>query len=960
MTPILPLRRIAESGLCKTVPTRFKAILASLLALFAAEPRIHAADAMRVGFETFADPLSFEQPDGTLAGFGVELIQAVAREMDFTVRPVVGSWDIVLRRFRAGEIDALASLAYTKERDEFVDYATTHLVMIGEIFVRRGDRWLRQPADIANRRIAVQRDSFSHEYLRRRGWDRQPVFVRDLHDAMVALEENRCDAVASARIVGNHVIRKFGLKNVVGSEVTLPDFTLMLHMGVPAGDAARLAVLNEGLARIRANGIYDRLYEKWIGPLDGRRLRFADLKPAVLPAILVTLAVAAILWWQRRLLRRLAEQAGRLRAGEERLRHVLEGSEDGFWDWDIDAGRIERSERWASMLGYTLAEIPADLEAGMALVHRDDLPSYRAWQERLNKRSADRSDIEYRMKSKSGDWRWILDRGKVVTRAPDGRPLRMAGTHTDITARKQTEAALIESQALLKRSAQLLEQSQKTARVGGWESDLRTGRVYWTQETYRIHETSPEEFYPTRESIYAFYVPESRRALIAAVEKAIHDGTPFNLEAELVTAKQRTIVVQTAGLAEKENGHVVKLYGSFRDITAEKGAEQDREKLRLKMLEAQKLESLGVLAGGIAHDFNNLLTVILANATFLRSDRGGNDEPLVHIEAAARRAADLCRQMLAYAGKGNVVVESVDVGALVTDTAELIHVSMSKKVRLELDLAPELPPVDADASQLRQVIMNLVINASEALGDTHGTIRIATRVARPENLRAAAVHSFDPRPGAYVCLEVADTGHGMSPATLARIFDPFFTTKFTGRGLGLAAVLGIVRAHHGTLTVDSTPGSGSAFHLYLPVATRPHEPVPVTTAARPASSRHAAGHLLIADDEPIVLETADALLRHCGYTTALARDGHEAVARFRDDPKGFHAVLLDLTMPGLDGAEAMRVMRSINPTVAVVIMSGFSEQEVLVRLRGFGRVAFLRKPFSREMLLAQIAVASAG
>lgn len=939
---------------------RFKAILASLLMLCGAGSRIHAVDAMRFGFESLADPLSFEQPDGSLAGFAVELAQAVAREMDFTVRPIVGPWDEVLRRFRAGEIDVLASLAYTKERDVFVDYATTHLVMSGEIFVRRGDRSLREPADLATRRIAVQRDSFSHEYLRRRGWDRQPVFVRDLPEAMVALAENRCDAVAAARIVGNHVIRKFGLKNVVASEVTLPDFTLRLHMGVTAGDAARLAVLNEGLARIRANGSYDRIYEKWIGPLDGRRLRFADLKPMVLPALLVGLGVAAILWWQRRLLGKLAEQTERLRASEERLRHVLEGSEDGFWDWDLVTGRIERSERWASMLGYTLTEIPATRDAGMALVHRDDLSSYRAWQERLNTASADRCDIEYRMRTKSGDWRWILDRGKVVARAPDGRPLRMAGTHTDITERKHTEAALIESQALLKRSAQLLEQSQTTARVGGWESDLRTGRVYWTQETYRIHETSPEEFYPTRESVYAFYVPESRRLLIAAVEKAIHDGTPFNLEVELITAKQRTIVVQTAGVAEKENGHVVKLYGSFRDITTEKAAEQEREKLRLKMLEAQKLESLGVLAGGIAHDFNNLLTVILANATFLRADWGEDNERLAHIEAAARRAADLCRQMLAYAGKGNVVVESVNVGALVTDTAELIHVSMSKKVRLELDLRPDLPPVDADASQLRQVIMNLVINASEALGDTPGTIRIATRLARPENLRAAAVHSFDPRPGTCVCLEVTDTGHGMSPATLARIFDPFFTTKFTGRGLGLAAVLGIVRAHHGTLTVDSTPGSGSSFRLYLPAATGSHGPVPVTTVARLAPARNAAGHLLIADDEPIVLETADALLRHCGYRTTLARDGQEAVARFRENQDGFHAVLLDLTMPGLDGAEAMRVMRSINARVPVVIMSGFSEQEVLARLRGFGRVAFLRKPFSREMLLAQLAAASAG
>ncbi len=959
MIPILTLRRIAETGLCRSVPPGFKAILTVLLAVVGIAPRSPAAEVMQIGFENHADPLSFEQPDGTLAGFAADLARAVAHEMGFTIRPIVGPWNEVLDRFRAGEVEVLANVAYTRERDAFADFATTHLTMVGAVFTRHGDRSIRQPSDLAESRVAVQRDSFSHEYLRARGWDHRLIFVRDFHEALLALAEGRCEAVAAARIIGNHAIRKYGLKTVAASNIVLSDYTLELHMAVHAGDAVRLATLNEGLARIRANGTYDRIYEKWIGPLDSRPLRLSDLKPVLLPCLAVALAVAVTIWWQRRLLRKLAEQAERLRSSEERLRHVLEGSEDGFWDWNLVTGRIERSERWASMLGYSLDEIPATLEAGAALVHHEDRATYDAWQARLNTQTTDRCDIEYRMKTKSGEWRWILDRGKVVARAPDGRPLRMSGTHTDITTRKQTEAALIESQALLKRSAQLLEQSQATARVGGWESDLRTGRVYWTEETYRIHETTPAEFYPTRESIYSFYPPESRQVLIAAAERAIHDGTPFNLEIELVTKKQRRITVQTAGVAEKENGHVVKLYGSFRDITAERAADLDREKLRLKMLEAQKLESLGVLAGGIAHDFNNLLTVILANATFLRGDRGGNDERLAHIEAAARRAADLCRQMLAYAGKGSFLVECVDVGALVTDTADLIHVSISKKAHLELNLAPHLPPVDADASQLRQVVMNLVINASEALGDTTGTIRITTRLARPEDLETAAVHSFDLRAGDCVCLEVADTGHGMAPATLARIFDPFFTTKFTGRGLGLAAVLGIVRAHQGALTVDSAPGRGSSFRLYLPVSTRTaaNGPIAAKLPSAPAGSGH--GTILLADDESIVLETADALLRHHGFTTVLAHDGHEAVTRFRENPTGFLAVLVDLTMPGLDGAEVLRVIRVINPTMPVLVMSGFSEQDVLARLRGFNRVGIVRKPFTRDTLLAQIAEVTA-
>jgi two-component system, cell cycle sensor histidine kinase and response regulator CckA len=250
--------------------------------------------------------------------------------------------------------------------------------------------------------------------------------------------------------------------------------------------------------------------------------------------------------------------------------------------------------------------------------------------------------------------------------------------------------------------------------------------------------------------------------------------------------------------------------------------------------------------------------------------------------------------------------------------------------------------------------MNLVINASEALADSPGLIRIKTSVGRPEPTPGGVMHSFDLPTGECVCLEVSDTGPGMSAATLARIFDPFFTTKFAGRGLGLAAVLGIVRAHRGAMTVDSTPGFGSTFRLYLLAATRD---AAVTNSSRAPFDRtphQATGTILIADDEPIVLETTDLLLRRSGYQTVLATDGNEAVERFRATPTAFAAVLLDLTMPHLDGAEVLRAIRAINPKARALVMSGFSEQDVFNRLRGLGQVSVVRKPFTLQTLLTQI------
>ncbi|MCX6955037.1 MAG: transporter substrate-binding domain-containing protein [Verrucomicrobia bacterium] len=930
---------------------RLSIILAAVLAWLV--PGLGAAEApIRIGVEPLAEQLSHVEPNGRPVGFAVDIARAVARDQGMETELVVKPWVELLDEFKAKRIDVLAAVGATPERADFLTYTAPHVDLATSVFVRPGFNVPATVDELGEAVFGTTRKSLGQEYITRRGWNKIRYYAK-LHDALQALNDGECDVVLAIGIIARQRILDAKLTRIVETDLQLPDLHFELRMGVHPDNPALLYRLNDGLAHVRASGAYDQIYEKWIGALEPRRIRLRDIRPYLLGLGALTLAVAAALLWQRRLLQKLATQTDELRQRKEQLSLVLEGSDDGFWDWDLVTGRVERSERWASMLGYTPAEIDRSPDFPLKLIHPDDLAAFDEFRDRLEAGATDRFQTEYRMRAKSGEWRWILDRGKIVARAADGRALRMAGTHTDLTDRKRTEAALAESEAMLNRSARLLEQTQSVANIGGWEIDLRTDRVFWTAETHRIHETSPTDFQPTVENGVRFYAPESRPIIGAAVENAIRHGTPYDLELEIITARQRRIRVRTTARVERADSRIVKIYGSFRDITEERAAADEREKLRLKMLEAQKLESLGVLAGGIAHDFNNLLTVILANASFARDTGGGDDERLAHIESAARRAADLCRQMLAYAGRGSFLIERTDLGQLVQDTARLLQVSISKKARLVQSLAPNLPAVDADASQIRQVVMNLVINASEALGDLTGEIHLSTRLARPDLTRAGVAHSFDLPAGDCVCIEVADTGQGMSPATLARIFDPFFTTKFAGRGLGLAAVLGIVRAHHGAITVDSTLARGSVFRLYLPASARtasflaPAEP--------PAPVRRAGGTVLIAEDEPVVLATADALLRHFGYKTVLAADGHEAVHQFRASPLAFSAVLLDLTMPGLDGAEVLRVMRAINPSVRVLIMSGYSEQDIFARLRGLGEVSVMRKPFTQETLLARLA-----
>lgn len=363
------------------------------------------------------------------------------------------------------------------------------------------------------------------------------------------------------------------------------------------------------------------------------------------------------------------------------------------------------------------------------------------------------------------------------------------------------------------------------------------------------------------------------------------------------------------------------------------------------------------MAGGIAHDFNNLLTGVLGNASLARDrlvDDSDLHEPLRQIERAAVRAAELCQQMLAYAGKGRFVVEPVNLSALVEDTAKLLDLSVARRAELDLRLAPNLPPVLADATQLRQIVMNLVLNAAEAMSQSRGAITVVTGRMHVDRrfLHSARVAAELPE-GEGVYLEVSDTGSGMDRPTLERIFEPFFTTKFTGRGLGLAAVLGIVRSHRGALHVVSEVGHGTTFRLVLAA----HHQAAAAMAGTPPLFRvlkQNHGRVFVIDDEESVRSVTVQALERTGFTVETATDGEVAIARLREDPDAFAVILLDYTMPRLDGGETFREIQRINPHARVILMSGFPEQEARERMDGAALAGFIQKPFDIATLRRRV------
>ncbi len=534
----------------------------------------------------------------------------------------------------------------------------------------------------------------------------------------------------------------------------------------------------------------------------------------------------------------------------------------------------------------------------------------------------------------------------------EGAVQGLCGISTDITERKRAEAELRESRRQLE---SLL--GQLPGMAFRFVNDGAFTPVYVSRGALTLTGHSARDFIEGVIKFDEIVHPEDRERFRSAITTAVKRRRGFEVEYRIIDrAGQVKWVFERGQGIYDEDGKLLSIEGLAIDITQRKDAEAEKLIVERRLLEGQKLESIGVLAGGIAHDFNNLLTGIIGNANLAALELPPTSrlqQNLKQIEIASQRAAELCQQMLAYAGKGRFMVHRVELGSLVENTVPLLRASISKRAQLRFELAQGLPPVLADPTQMRQIIMNLVINASEALGESDGEIAITTRVIHPTpDYFGGAVLAPAETDADFVVLQVRDTGCGMGGETIARIFDPFFTTKFAGRGLGLAAVLGIIRSHKGGITVTSTPGKGSTFTLFFPPASGANEAAAARKGTSPPWKQE--GLALVIDDEDHVRGVTAGMLKSCGLRAETARDGYEGLDLFRARPQDFDIVLLDMTMPRLSGEETLTLLREVRPDVRVVFMSGYNRREVVDSLAAGGPLSFIQKPFTLDLLRDQL------
>lgn len=617
------------------------------------------------------------------------------------------------------------------------------------------------------------------------------------------------------------------------------------------------------------------------------------------------------------------------------LLHALDAAGIGAWTWDAADGRLWLSDRARALVGDGAAADPEDLWARVAGHERERV------QAALQRALTDGGDAEVVFALEADGTRHLRVCGRFVV-AGDVPP-RASGTVQDASERVRTTQAV-----------QAFVRAESVTQVGSWAWDTRTGRITWSEEMRRLMGIDPAET-ATPDTYLWLVHPEDRDRVRADLQRmlATHEDSVLEFRVAPPDGAVRWLRSRIQWVRD-DDGPPARLVGTNQDITETRAAAEARTQAE----RARRLESLGVMAGGVAHDFNNLLVAILGNASLaleeLPEDASSRDL-LLEVEDAARAAADLAGQMLAYSGHSRMSTAPLDLDAVVRASETKLAASVAGRVRLRVEGSHRPLPVVGDATQLRKVLENLVTNAAESFDEAHGQVWIRTGARRFEaDELARAVLTDGIEPGDYIFVDVADDGPGIPPEVLDRLFDPFFTTKFTGRGLGLAVVLGVLRSHDGTVLVHSEPGQGTRFTVLLP-ATRQLTEVAALPQA-PARWR-GEGTILLVDDEASVLTVAKRMLERLGYEVLTADGSARGLELFTHRQADLVGVILDLTMPGMDGVALCEEIRARSQDTVILISSGYPHTDVERRMGGARPDGFLQKPYTLPRMRAALQAA---
>jgi PAS domain S-box-containing protein len=635
-----------------------------------------------------------------------------------------------------------------------------------------------------------------------------------------------------------------------------------------------------------------------------------------------------------------------LQESERRYRSLIENSTIVAWITDREGKTSYISPNVEEIYGYTSDEIlAAGNELWISRIHPDDR---KAVQMAFHCLFSDKKsfDIEYRIQRKDGEWIWLHDRANVVAEK-DGRQ-QAYGVFLDVTEVKQKDEAL-------RTSEYWLSNAQALSHIGHWILNPATGSVIGSDELFRIFGLSREE--ATLEAFIEVVHPEDREYDLEHIQRGIDHGEDWNIEHRLICKDGTEKFVNAIGRAiVDDSGKTIQLLGTVQDITVRKREEQEKQHLKEKLLQSEKMEAVGQLAGGIAHDFNNQLAGVIGYADMLREEVSDNPHLSHYVDNiinAARRAADLTNKLLAFSRKGNYLTIPVEIHKIIGEVVSLLRRSIHKNIHIKQELNAKRTIIMGDPTQLQNALLNLALNARDAMPDG-GELTFATDITEL-NEEYCRSNPHEIYPGQYLQISVTDSGTGIDEQTRQHMFEPFYTTKEEGKGtgMGLAAVSGTVKTHKGSINVCSELGRGTTMTMHLPLAIA--KIGTQNTDAKRLTAVEGSACILLIDDEAMLLDMVSVILRNLGYTVYTYTNGAEAVEFYKKEWENIDLVILDMVMPRIGGRAAFRAMRQINPNVVVLLFSGYSVNGEAQAIMEEGVKGFIQKPYNRAELSQVIA-----
>ncbi len=887
------------------------------------------------------EPLIFVDTNGVPQGLFVDVIEQVAALEGWQIQYVLGTWSEGFQRMRSGQIDLMTSVAYTPERDEYLDYCRESVLTLwGQVFVKEGVS-LQNILDLKDKPVAIMKGDINGknflDTVSKFEISTSPREYPSLSEVLRAVERGEVEAGVAPNVFGYRYARELGL---VGTGVIFSPVS-SFYATAAGANGELLVVLDRHIRQWKQDkeSFYYRRLDHWFG---GEQ--FEKPVPTWLFTSLAGIALVALVlaFWSRMLRSRVAEKTEELRRSQENYRQLVENSNSIILRWDVDGNVTFLNEFGQRFFGYPLADIVGKNVVGTIVPEADQ--SGKDLVAMIN--GILTSPEEYLLNENENVCRdgrrvWVQWSNKPIL-DDQGRLLEILSVGFDLTKLNRIEREKLENE---QRYRILFDSASDAILIlkGGifWDCNSKTLEMFDCSMSHILGH-GPDEFSPEvqPDGTPSALAAQARIAAALAGENQFfpwlycrHDKTPFAAEVSL----NRIIL-----------DNDVYLQAIVRDVS-------DRERLEEELRQAQKMEAIGTLAGGIAHDFNNILTSIFGFNELAQIHKGEPDKlqrDLAEVERAAVRAKDLVQQILTFGRKSEQRKRPLQVSLLVKEALKLLRSSIPATIEIVSNIASEAQ-VYADPIQIHQIVMNLCTNAYHAMREHGGRLEVVLNevdiVAHDEGM------NLDLPSGRYLLLEVRDSGQGMAPEIINKIFEPYFTTKEVGEGtgLGLALVHGIVKSHKGDIDVDSVVGLGTVFRIYLPIVHEQGQDLPEITAVDTASHT-CTGHIMLVDDEEAIATIGKQFLESCGYLVTSFNNPTQALQAFMADSGGVDLLVTDMTMPGMTGAELARKVLEVRPALPIILCTGYSEQVNRESALELGIREYIQKPLVMADLAAKI------